>query len=74
MFLDLKLAEINGKSILKTIKDEAKDTVIVLVTGDTADQTAIKALQYGPMMLVKKPYKEKDIVEVLNMLIKGKNI
>jgi hypothetical protein len=35
---------------------------------------AMKAMSSGPLLLVRKPFKEKDIIEVLNIVMKGKAI
>jgi excisionase family DNA binding protein len=70
VILDVKLA---GKNVLKTIKDKALEAIIAIGIENNDDLKAVKNLPNGPVLLVKKPYQEKDILEVVNMVIKGRN-
>ena len=74
VFLDLKLHGLSGEEILSSLKERDKDVVIVIITGYADDPIALKAMALGPLLLVRKPFREKDIVEVLNIVMKGKNI
>jgi two-component system, OmpR family, response regulator CpxR len=74
VFLDLKIPGKSGLEVMKSIKDKAENGVVVIVTADTNDQMAMKAMQHGPVFLLGKPYKEKNIIEVLSIVMKGKNI
>ena len=71
VFLDLVLPDITGTEVLKTIKEKVRDTVVVIVTGFADDPIALNAMSQGPLLLVRKPFRERDIVEVLNMVTKG---
>jgi excisionase family DNA binding protein len=72
IFLDMKLSDINGQGILTSIKDKAADTVVAIAIGNADDLKIMKTLSNGPLLLVRKPFKEKDIIEVLNIVMKGK--
>jgi excisionase family DNA binding protein len=74
IFLDLKLPGMNGVEILETIKERDKDAVVVLVTGFADEPMALKAMALGPLLLIRKPFREKDIIEVLNIVMKRKNL
>jgi excisionase family DNA binding protein len=74
IFLDLRLPGISGVNVLEAVKEKARDTVVVVVTGYADDAMAMKAMSSGPLLLVRKPFKEKDIIEVLNIVMKGKAI
>ena len=71
IFLDLVLPDISGTQVLKTIKETTKDTIVVIVTGYADDPIALNAMTQGPLLLVRKPFRERDIIEVLNMVTKG---
>ena len=73
IFLDLKLGGLSGEEILSSLKERDKDAVIVIITGYADDPIALKAMALGPLLLVRKPFREKDIIEVLNIVMKGKN-
>jgi excisionase family DNA binding protein len=72
IFLDLILHGLTGVDLLKVIKGEDKDAVVVIVTGFADEPLALEAMSLGPLLLIRKPFKEKDILEVLNMVMKGK--
>jgi len=74
IFLDLRLPGISGVNLLESVKEKARDTVVVIVTALADDSMAMKAMASGPLLLVRKPFKEKDIIEVLNIIMKGKAI
>jgi excisionase family DNA binding protein len=74
IFLDLRLPGISGVNVLEAVKEKARDTVVVVVTGLADDPMTMKAMSSGPLVLVRKPLKEKDIIEVLNIVMKGKSI
>jgi FixJ family two-component response regulator len=61
----------SGIEVMKTIKEKSRDTVIVIVTGYADDPIALKAMAQGPLLLVRKPFRENDIIEVLNMVVRG---
>lgn len=68
VFVDVKLA---GKNVLKDIKDKAAEAIVAIGIENADDLKAMKLLPNGPVLLVKKPYQEKDIIEVVNMVMKG---
>jgi excisionase family DNA binding protein len=72
IFLDLKLPGISGTDVFKAIKAKNKDAVVVIVTGYADDPIALEAVSLGPLFLIRKPFREKDVLEVLNMVLKGK--
>jgi len=73
IFLDLLLPGVNGIQILETIKEKDKTAVIVIITAYADEPVALKAMSLGPLMMIRKPFREKDIVEILNIVMKGKS-
>jgi excisionase family DNA binding protein len=71
IFLDLKLPGISGAELLETIKQKDKESMVVIVTAFGDDPIALKAMSLGPLLMVRKPFREKDILEVLNMVFKA---
>lgn len=72
IFLDLVLPGLNGIDLLKTIKNMDRGSIVVVVTGH-ADETMIsEAMSLGPLLLIRKPFREKDIIEALSIVMKGK--
>jgi excisionase family DNA binding protein len=72
IFLDLKLPGISGNDLLEEIKEKDKNAIVVVITAFADDPVALKAMSLGPLMLVRKPFREKDIIEILNVVMKPK--
>jgi excisionase family DNA binding protein len=72
IFLDLLLPGVNGIQILESIKEKDKNAVIVIITAFADEPVALKAMSLGPLLLIRKPFREKDIIEILNMVMKSK--
>jgi excisionase family DNA binding protein len=72
IFLDLQLPDMNGIKVLENIKEKDKNAVIVIITAFADEPVALKAMSLGPLLLIRKPFREKDITEILNMVMKSK--
>jgi excisionase family DNA binding protein len=72
VFLDLMLPGVNGTAVLESIKEKDKDTVVVVITAFADEPAALKAMSLGPLLMVRKPFREKDILEILNIVMRGK--
>ena len=73
VFLDLILPGINGTELLRAIKEKDKDSIVIIVTGFADEPLALEAMSLGPLLLIRKPFREKDIVEALNIVMKRKS-
>ncbi len=72
IFLDLQLPGSNGTQLLESIKDKDKNAVIALVYSSADETLAFKAMSSGPLLLIRKPIRSKDILEILNIAMKRK--
>lgn len=72
IFLDLSLPGTDGKQLLTAIKEKARDATIVIITTQADETTALKAVSTGPLLMIRKPFREKDVIDVLNIVIKPK--
>jgi excisionase family DNA binding protein len=72
MFLDLILPGVSGIFVLESVKEKKNEVVVAIVTGHADESVTQQAMSLGPLFLVRKPFLEKDIVEVLNIVIKRK--
>ena len=72
VFLDLVLPGMSGVEVFRAVKEEDKNTVVVVITGYGDDPIAIEALSMGPIILIRKPFKVKDITDVLDIIMKSK--
>ena len=53
-----------------SIKDKDKSAVVVVVTGYGDDPIALQAMSLGPLLLIRKPFRQSDITEILNIVEK----
>ena len=72
IFLDVLMPTASGASILRAIKRQDPEAVVVLVTGYPDHEETLAALQFGPAMLLPKPVKVSDIYAVLKIVFKEK--
>lgn len=70
IFLDLVLPGLSGIEVLKAIRNKDKEPVIAIVTGYGDDPIALEAMSLGPLLLIRKPFRESDILEVLRIAMK----
>ena len=69
VLLDLVLPGLDGVEVLQSIKEKYEKAVIVVITGYGDDPIALKAISLCPLLLIRKPFRMKDIAEVLNMVL-----
>jgi excisionase family DNA binding protein len=72
IFLDLMLPGLKGVDLVEAIKKKDNESVIVIITGYADDPFALKAMALGPLLLVRKPFRERDIIEALNIVMRKK--
>ncbi len=75
---DLKMPEVSGMEIAKTIRQYNSDTLIFIITGFATVDSVIEAIQQGIYDYIRKPFKFKEIkiaIEraVVQILLKREN-
>jgi excisionase family DNA binding protein len=70
IFLDLKLPGIDGLEVMRAIKAKNAKAVVAIITGYGDDPIAMEAMSLGPLLLIRKPFKVNDVIDVLNMVLK----
>ena len=65
IFLDLLMPEINGAELFRQIRKRYKDVQVVIITGFPDSTLLDQALQYGPLLVMKKPFDTVDILETV---------
>lgn len=69
MFLDLLMAKMDGIEVLEKMKDEKIKTPVVVVTADVQEEVKDECMQLGALYFLNKPFKEKDIQEIINRFL-----
>ncbi|MBF0376270.1 MAG: response regulator [Desulfamplus sp.] len=69
VFLDLKMAGMNGIEILKIIRQEWPDIKVVIITAHGSISSAVEAMKIGAIDFIQKPFTPKEIREIAFNLI-----
>jgi CheY-like chemotaxis protein len=63
LFTDLKMPDMSGVEVAKTVKQVRPDIDVVIVTGYATVETAVECMKYGAMDYVQKPFTEDELLE-----------
>ena len=78
IILDIKLPDMDGLDLLKTIKEHRPDTVIIIVTAYGTTEVAIESIKLGAYDCIFKPFDddklEKQILNALKLIDSSKSI
>ena len=66
IFLDLKMPEIDGAELLRRIRKLEPDVPVTIVTGYPDSEIMTRALEQGPLTVMKKPFGVSDILAAVN--------
>ncbi len=72
VLLDLNMPGIDGFGVLEHIKRHARSTPVIVVSGDTTIDAAIRALRKGVNDFVRKPYAAEDLLNTITRALAGK--
>ena len=68
VFLDLVLPGMSGPETLSAIKKKNEKAIVAIITGYGDDPIAMEAMSLGPLLMIRKPFKIDDIIEVLSIM------
>jgi len=72
VLLDIKMPEVDGMDVLKTVADEAPETPVVMISGHGTIETAVEATKLGAFDFIEKPPDlNRLLVTVRNALDRG---
>ena len=66
VFLDLKMPEMDGAEFFKRIKEIKPNLPVTIVTGYPDSDLMMKALTYGPLGVMNKPFSGSEIMAAVN--------
>ena len=69
VLLDLRLPDIDGLQVLRSVKKEAPDSVVVMMTAYATVQTAVEAIKLGAADYIKKPFTYDELRALLRKVL-----
>ncbi|MDO8548975.1 MAG: response regulator [Ignavibacteria bacterium] len=74
VFTDLKMPEMDGVEVTKSVKHLRPDIDVIIITGYASVETAVETMKYGAMDYVQKPFTDDELLAfVKKALIKRQN-
>ena len=73
-FIDLKMPKIGGMDVLRSIRKNHPKTDVVIITGYSTVETAVKAIKYGAYDYIPKPFSLESIRQILEKIVKKNGI
>jgi DNA-binding NtrC family response regulator len=74
VFTDLKMVDIGGMEVLRTIKQKFPDTIVVIITGYATVASAVETMRYGAFDYLPKPFTPAEILAILNKALEKRKL
>src|SRR4030042_1592713 len=71
---DLKMPGIDGMEVLRTLRREYPDTIVIMITGFSTVETAGEAMKLGAFDYIPKPFTPDEVSIVVKKAIEQKNL
>ena len=69
LIIDLGLPDINGFEVIKKVKKEAPDTVVIVITGFCDDASEEKIRKLGVEKYIKKPFGIQELLQDVQTML-----
>lgn len=74
VFLDLKLPDISGLEVLKTMREVDPEILVIVMTGYASVESAVEALKMGAYDYIKKPFKADVIKLIVKLAVEAQGL
>ena len=68
ILLDMKLPDIDGMEILKSVREKGSVPVVIVMTGYSTMSNALQAMKLGAADYLAKPFTDDELVEAVEKL------
>ena len=65
IFLDLVMPELDGSEVFRRIREMDRDTTVAIITGHADSELMMKAMEYGPFLVIRKPFAIVEVIEAV---------
>ncbi|MFC2134983.1 response regulator [Bacteroidota bacterium] len=69
VFTDLKMPEMDGVEVTKSVKHVRPDIDVVIITGYATVETAVDCMKFGAMDYVQKPFTEDELLDFTKKVV-----
>lgn len=69
VFTDLKMPEMSGEEVCKSVKHMRPDIDVIIITGYATVESAVECMKYGAMDYLQKPFTEDELLEHVNEFV-----
>lgn len=69
VFTDLKMPEMDGVEVCKSVKHMRPDIDVIIITGYASVETAVETMKHGAMDYVQKPFTEDELLAFTNKMV-----
>ena len=74
ILLDMKLPDLNGMEILRTLRKEKPDVYVIVMTGYSTVQNAVEAMKSGAVDYITKPFSDDELVLAVERAMEKKRL
>jgi DNA-binding NtrC family response regulator len=71
---DLKMPGIDGMEVLKSIREDYPDTVVIMITGFSTVETAVEAMKLGAFDYIPKPFTPDEVSIVVKKALEKRSL
>ncbi len=65
VFVDLKMPEMDGVDVCKSVKHLRPDIDVIIITGYASVETAVETMKFGALDYVQKPFTEDELLAMI---------
>jgi CheY-like chemotaxis protein/glycine cleavage system H lipoate-binding protein len=69
VFTDLKMPEMDGVDVCKSVKYLRPDIDVIIITGYATIESAVETMKFGAMDYVQKPFTEDELLEMVKKFL-----
>ena len=69
VFTDLKMPQMDGVDVCKSVKHLRPDVDVIIITGYASVDTAVETMKFGAMDYVRKPFTEDELLEMVKQFV-----
>ena len=74
LLCDIRLGDITGIDVLKALKNQNKDTVVIMISAYATTEAAVEAMNEGAYDFVPKPFNNEELIHTIKNALKTKTL